>query len=331
MARVISRSTFLKLLALAPLQVMSRSARAAQTFSLYTPNPNQNTPAKDLQATAEKIDKDTDGNVKIRVLLGGSLQIQASDISMAVSQGIIEFGDDQLYGGLVPIGGVTRLPALLRNYSEYEAAARIIEPNVQAAYKKLNVSLLATFNFPRVIFFSRAKLTSLSDLNGLKIRTYSPEGSEAVKRFGAVPVTMALPQIAPALERGIIDGLIASAPAAYVYRDLVKYIYVLPVIVAANDFVIVNNASLEKLDSSQQEIVRRTFKDVMSGTSKRMADEELDLIQKMKGAGITVTEPTTDDRTQFESRLSPYWDDWAREKGPEAVEVLKAIRTAIGR
>jgi len=51
----------------------------------------------------------------------------------------------------------------------------------------------------------------------------------------------------------------------------------------------------------------------------------------MAAAGMVVTEEKPDDRAKAEKLIAPYWDEWAKEKGPEAIEALKKVRTALGR
>jgi len=307
------------------------SAVPAQQWNLYTPNPTAITAVKEMQALAEDLEKKTNGEVKIRIHLGGTLQIQAPDIAQAVSDGVVQIGDDQQFSGSVPIGGLVRLPSLLRTPGEYEKAAEILLPYVQTAYNKYDVTVLGTYYYPPLVLFSREKLTSLAELKGQKIRTLSPESSEWVRRFGGLPVTLAFPELASALDRGVVTGVTtASAGAGYVLRDQFKYNYRIP-IAFSNVFVIANNAALKKLSPNAQAAVRSGFRDTLAATSRKILAEEDDLTKKMAAGGITVTESSAGDLAAVEKAMETYWGAWARERGPAAIEALAKIRTAIGR
>ncbi len=256
-----------------------------------------------MQGLAEDLDKKTNGEVKIRIHLGGTLQIQAPDIAQAVSDGIVQIGDDQQYSGSIPIGGLVRLPSLLRTQAEYEKAAEILLPYVQAAYAKYDVTVLGTYYYPPLVLFSREKLTSLAEMKGQKIRTLSPESSEWVRRFGGLPVTLAFPELAAALDRGVITGVTtASAGAGYVLRDQFKFNYRIP-IAFSNVFVIVNNAALKKLSPAAQTAVRSGFKETLAATSKKILGEEDDLTKKMAAGGIVVTEAAASDLAMVDKEM----------------------------
>jgi TRAP-type C4-dicarboxylate transport system substrate-binding protein len=51
----------------------------------------------------------------------------------------------------------------------------------------------------------------------------------------------------------------------------------------------------------------------------------------MAAGGMIVTPEKPEDRSAAEKLIAPYWDSWAKEKGPEAVEALKKVRAALGR
>lgn len=303
----------------------------AETWTLYTPTPSPTTSTKDMQAAVARIEKETNGELVIRINLGGSLQIQANDITQAVSDNVIQLGDDQFYSGNIPIAGLDRLPGLIRDLNEYDKATPILQPYVDALYAKYNVTILATTHFPKTYFLARNKLTSLADIKGMKVRSFAPEVSEAIKRLGGIPVSLAFAEIAPAMDRGVVDGLITSIPVAYVFRDLIKYEFQMPVNVATSIYLIVNNDAFKKLSPKNQEIVKRVFKEELAGTDKKLRDEEDDLTNKMVTGGMTLTKATPADVASFEGTMSSYWNEWAIQRGPDAVQALKKIRDAIGR
>ena len=90
-------------------------AVAADKWDLYVYNAVSTVSAvKGLNIVIEQIEKETGGDLAIRLHLGGSLPINTTTITQAVSDDVVQMGDDGYFLGNVPIGGVLRLPLLIR-------------------------------------------------------------------------------------------------------------------------------------------------------------------------------------------------------------------------
>ena len=239
--------------------------------------------------------------------------------------------DDVFFSGSVPIADVPRLPMLIRSQEEYARIAPIMQPYIAAAYARRGVLLLGSFVYPVQVPFARKKLISLDDIKGMKMRVTSPEQGELVKRFGGIPITMGVPEVPAALDRGVIDGVFtASAGAGYPWKDLLKYNYRLGVNYV-NAFIIVNKAAFDKLTPDVQAILRKTVSDSMGKFTADMLAEEDNLTRKMQDGGMVVTPGTDADAAEAIKRMQPQWDEWAKAHGQEAVAALAAVRGALGR
>jgi len=62
-----------------------------------------------------------------------------------------------------------------------------------------------------------------------------------------------------------------------------------------------------------------------------MKAEEADSVQILKSAGYTFTSARPDETARAVDAMKPYWDDWAKSRGPEVVEALGKVRAAVGR
>jgi len=76
-----------------------------------------------------------------------------------------QMGDDGYFLGNVPIGGVLRLPMLLRTLADYDKAAAIMNPYLEKAFEKKGLLVLGQYLYPFQVAFSSKKLTSLADIN----------------------------------------------------------------------------------------------------------------------------------------------------------------------
>src|SRR5262245_19164721 len=126
-----------------------RSAAAAEKWDLYVYNAVSTVAAvKGLNTVAEQIEKETGGQLTIRLHLGGSLPINTTTITQAVSDDVVQLGDDGYFLGNVPIGGVLRLPMLIRTPEEYQKAAAIMQPYLEKAFDKKGAVVLGQYIYP---------------------------------------------------------------------------------------------------------------------------------------------------------------------------------------
>src|ERR1700686_1585147 len=159
------------LFALTLMLAPGRPAAAAEKWDLYVYNAVGTVAAvKGLDTAIEQIEKETNGELSIRLHLGGSLPINTTTITQAVSDDVVQMGDDGYFLGNVPIGGVLRLPMLLRTLADYGKAAAIMNPYLEKAFEKKGLLVLGQYLYPFQVAFSSKKLTSLADIKGQKIR-----------------------------------------------------------------------------------------------------------------------------------------------------------------
>ena len=307
-------------------------AQTPTTWTAYTYVPAATlAPARVFQEIIARVSKETNGGLQIKYHLGGSLSIKVTDITTAVGDNVIQLGDDGFQQGNVPITGVLRLPMLITNAQEFEKALAIMKPYVERAYDKKGATVLATYYFPVQIAFSSKKLTSLDELKGQKIRATSPEQIEFLKRFGANGLTVGAPEVPSALERGVVDGVLtANAGGGKIWKDLVKYSYE----IGLNFFeanIIVNKEAYAKLPANYRDPLTKAVVDLAPKMTQMMAGEESEEKAKRKAEGMVQTTATPEDYKRGAERMASYWDEWAKQKGPEAQEALKKVRQALGR
>src|SRR5258706_11917535 len=308
------------LFVLALLWASVRPVVASEKWDLYVYNPVSTVAAvKGLNTVIEQIDKETGGELSIRLHLGGSLPINTTTITQAVSDDVVQMGDDGYFLGNVPIGGVLRLPMLLRTLADYDKAAAIMNPYLEKAFEKKGLLVLGQYLYPFQVAFSSKKLTTLADIKGQKIRVTSPEQSELIKRLGGIPVTIGAPQVPSALDRGVVDGVLtASTGAGNIWKDLLKYNYRLG-INYFNSVLIVNRDRFAKLSPDVQGKVRKIIADNLPLITKAMDNEEDDLTKKFADGGMTVTKEDPQDIEAGTKLIFPYWGEWAKKQGPHAI------------
>lgn len=309
----------------------SGTALAATQWRAYTYNAVATvTAVKGLNTLFEAIQKETQNELSVRLNLGGTLPITATNITQAVADNVVQLGDDAFFVGSVPVGGIVRLPMFLPRRADFEKAWDAAAPYLRADYAKKNVVVLGRYIFPENVMWSRKKLTSLADVAGQKIRVISPEQSEFIKLLGGIPVTLGTSEVAAGIDRGVIDGaLTASSGYGHVWRDLLKYSYRLNVSFV-DSLILVNKDAWDKLTPEQRSKVQSLVDDHTRRISAAMAAEDTEITKKLAEGGMVVTEPSAADLAEAERRITPYWKEWG-EKRPAAQEALQKVRLAGGR
>jgi len=305
---------------------------AATVWQAYTYLPNATQAAvKGLFALFEQIKDETKGELTINLHLGGSLPINANNITPTVADNIVQFGTDGFFSGNVPIAELLRLPMLLRTTEEFAKAEGIAAPYIAAAYQRKGVVALGEFTYPLQTIWSRQKLTSLADIKGQKLRVTSVEMGEFIKRFGGISLTMGTPDVPAALDRGVIDGVLtATSGAGLTWKDLLKYNYRFPV-QFANAIIIVNKGAFSALPPEQQELLQTRVTAANKAITQTMTGEEETLTAQLAKEGLIVTPAIPEDVEEAQKRMTPYWAEWAKSRGPQAVEALGKVRAALGR
>ena len=200
---------------------------------------------------SEEIEKATNGELKARLHLSGTLQIAPNNITPAVADGVVQIADDLFNSGNIPVAGIPRLPGLVRSYEEFAKTADVLRPYLEKAFAEKGIVMLADYTYPLQVIWGKKKLTSLDDIKGMKLRVAQPEQGEMVRRFGGTSVTISAPEVPSALDRGVVDGIFTAGVGAVLWKDLLKFGYLIPVN-WNNSYILANAEAFNKLSPDLQ-------------------------------------------------------------------------------
>ena len=318
-------------LLLTGLSASPRPAAAAEQWNFYMHQsaPNFAT-SRGARLFTEEIEKATGGELKVRLHLAGTLQINASNITQAVGENIVQVGDDLFNSGNIPVAGILRLPMLIQSYDDFAKADAVLAPYIEKAFARKGATVLASYTYPMQFVWGRKKLESLDDIKGMKLRVAQPEQGELVRRFGGVSITMSAPEVPSALDRGVVDGIFTAGVGAVLWKDLLRYGFVM-IVNVNNSYFIANTDAYNKLSPGLQAKLRETAQMAARWDQDTMKAEEAESVQLLKSAGYTFTNAKPDEIARAVNAVKPYWDDWAKARGPEVVEALGKVRAALSR
>jgi len=305
------------------------SAAEQWNFYMHQSAPNFAT-SRGAKLFTEEVEKASNGELKIRLHLAGTLQINASNITQAVGEDVVQIGDDLFNSGNIAVAGIPRLPMLIQSYDDFAKADAVLKPYIEKAFAQKGSTVLASYTYPLQFVWGRKKLSSLDDIKGMKLRVAQPEQGELVRRFGGVSITMSAPEVPSALDRGVVDGIFTAGVGAVLWKDLLKFGYVL-IVNVNNSYFIANTDAYRKLSPELQAALRKAAEDAARWDQDTMKTEEAESVELLKSAGYTFTQARPDEISRAVGAMKPYWDEWAKARGPEIVEALAKVRAALGR
>lgn len=311
--------------------LLSMGAVSAEEWNFYMHQsaPNFAT-SRGAKMFTEEIEKATNGGLKVHLHLAGTLQINASNITQAVGENIVQLGDDLFNSGNIPVAGIPRLPMLIQTYEDYSKADAVLKPYIEKSFAEKGSTVLASYTYPLQFIWGRKKLESLDDIKGMKLRVAQPEQGEFVRRFGGTSITMSAPEVPSALDRGVVDGIFTAGVGAVLWKDLLKYGYLL-IVNVNNSYFIANTEAYSKLSPDLQAKLRKVAADTAQWDQDTMKKEESESIETLTAAGYVFTRAKSDEITRAVDAMRPYWDEWAKSRGPNVVEALAKVRAALGR
>jgi TRAP-type C4-dicarboxylate transport system substrate-binding protein len=283
---------------------------------------------------AEKINKLTNGQVKVTMFPGGALG-KPGDHYALVEKGIadIVYILQDYIPGRFPMTAVFELPFMVPNSKQASKAmweTFEASPDFQKEYAKVKV--LALFCHPPGHFHTTKKaIRSIDDLKGMKIRTVSPAVTDALKIYGAIPVEMPITETYTALERGVVDGTVIDWGGLEVFKlnDLVKYS-------TETDFYIVTMAVLmnkHKWDSLPPD-VQKIISDNSGLALSLWCGEVYDATdepakQRVVKSGVQVIQLPEADLNKLNAQTIPQREQWVKQMQARGLDGASVLKTAI--
>ncbi|NWF46537.1 TRAP transporter substrate-binding protein [Hydrogenophaga sp. D2P1] len=209
--RTIKRRAALAALAAAAASTLfagTASAQQTMTLRLHQMLPPQATiPAKAIVPWAQKVEAESGGRIKIQLFhamqLGGAppqLFDQARDGVVDITWTVLGYTP-----GRFNKSEVFELPFMS---GSAEQSSRAFQEYVEkfAADEFKDVKLIAVHTHGPGLFHTKAPVTGLESLRGMKVRGGSRIINNMLTKLGANPVGMPVPAVTEALSKGVIDG-----------------------------------------------------------------------------------------------------------------------------
>ena len=199
-------------------------------------------------------------------------------------------------GDVLPEVRVLELPLLFRTSAEADHVATALFEHFAASFAQKGFVLLSLNEAGQVYIFSKHPIRTSADMARSKIWIWQgdPVPQAVFKAYGIVPVPLALPNVLPSLQSGLIDACYGTplTVLALQWSTKVKYRTSLPITNVMGALVL-SESLWQQLSPEQQALVRdtvRKFNTKAVANMRQYESKALTLLQTTSGIE-TVTVP----------------------------------------
>ena len=178
-------------------------------FHSFPPMP-ANSNAKFVKPWADKVTAESNGEIKVEMYASMQLGGKPPQLVDQVREGVVDiiWTVAGYTPGRFPHLEAFELPFMPASAEATSQAAHEYMMTVGAEDLKDYKVLAVHVHAPGSIHTKDTLVKSASDLNGLKMRGPTRVISQMLGGLGATPVGMPVPQVAPSLSKGVIDGMV---------------------------------------------------------------------------------------------------------------------------
>jgi tripartite ATP-independent transporter DctP family solute receptor len=211
------------------------------------------------------------------------------------------------------IFGVFEMPYLVKDRNHMKKIEKdVFWSRIAPAAEKKGLKVIAVWeNGYRHITNNKHPINKPADLQGIKLRV--PEGKWRVKMFqtyGANPSPMKFSEVFTALQTGVMDG--QENPFTQIYsakfQEVQKYLS-LTGHVYTPAYATVGTKKWASLPADVRKILEDTAKETQAFVYEKAAQDDDQLLDKIKAAGVKVNTP---DKDSFVKASAPVYAEFAK-------------------
>jgi len=287
----------------------------------------------------ERLAKATGGRLKLEL---SSTLVKGAQQPAGLRDGRLEMitGVNPWLSGEAPILNIGHLPGLIADATEYRKVldAGLVEDFAKIWLDKYNGVMLAHGVFERQVILAKKPILKAEDFKGLKIRVHNTEAAQLMNALGAKPTPVDFGEIAPALQRGVVDAVMTSTGTShgFGFHSVADYIHYWGIGTAVGWSAVVNKDAWAKLPPDLQDKVKAELKAIEAehyaehdSYSDRMTQGQID-------KGMTLIALGSDERAKVftEDNVKAVYDAWYQlcaDRGYDGKAAVAKARQLLGR
>ncbi|MBA5777201.1 TRAP transporter substrate-binding protein [Stappia sp. F7233] len=251
-----------------------------------------------LEPWGRQVEEATGGSVKVEIMASpiGKPPAQFDLIKSGAAD--IGYGVHGYTPGRFKLTPIVEGPFLSDSAEALSVAYwKVQDAMLSKANEHDGVKLLTVFTHgPGAIYTTAKPVTSLADMEGLKMRIGGGVVAEIAKRLGMVGVQAPSPQVYEILSNGVADGILFPAESVPFFRidEVIRYGTNVPGgLYNTSFFVIMNQQSWDKLTDAEKAAIDKVSGEALArlaGQAWDAADEAGTKVMADKGVAISVAD-----------------------------------------
>ena len=315
------------ILGAALLSLSIATGASAARWDMPTPYGDGTHQTQVARSFAEEVNANSGGKLEIKVHSGGSL-IKHPEIHRAVKSRQVQIGEVFIgrLGNVDPIFKLDNIPFLATDFDSAEKLNRASREALNEALAKDKLMLLYTSPWPAQDLYSNKPVNSLADLQGLKMRSYSPTTSRLADLMGTTPVNIPFSDVAQAFSTNAIDAMVTS-PSTGVNSQSWDYISHFTTINAwiPKNMMFVNQKVFDRLDEDTKQVILTAAANAEKkgwALGRKLAVEHTNML---RDNGMTVSAPTEQLQSELRDIGKTMVGEWLAEAGASGKAVIDAF------
>lgn len=208
----------------------------------------------------EKVPEISEGRFAVQFKPWNEMGLKGPEVFRLLGEGVMNVATAQLghHAGDAPINDATDLAGLSPTIEEFKEVTEAFRPELTKFYAdELGLELLTMQSFQAQILYCRDEFNSLSDLEGLKVRSSGASQADFIGYFGGTAVNMSFGEVQQGLQQGVIDCAITGTLSGYSAKwyEGADYLYTLPINWGAG-VTAANKSWWDGLPEADQELLR---------------------------------------------------------------------------
>ena len=322
---------------LAGTALMTTSAEAQTELRLHTfVGPGHIIFREILEPWAAQVEEESGGELKITLYPSMQLGGGAPELIRGTQEGTwdMAFSLPGYTSAQFPRTQMLELPGLT---DDGIAATRLMWDLIEGGHLEpeyQNLKILALWAADDAgIMTNERPIRGLDDIDGMLLRSPSAGQANQIEHMGATPVAMAITEVYPQLERGVIDGAMVPFTTIldFSLHEVANYFTVAGPVFGRSQFtVVMNQASYDNLSPELQEIIDRTTGIEMSNrATQAYLDRAEEAVEFARGVeGKEVIELSEEEQDRIRERLRPIIEAWAETMEGQGIDGRELLAVA---
>ena len=278
----------------------------------------------------EKMPAASGGAITANLTTHDQMGIKGGDVFRMLGEGVFDVGmtvSDYAVSDTPALEGLD-VPMIATDAASAKAMVEAARPWVDEIYQEVfNSKVLGIAPYPPQVVFCNAKIGSLADLKGKKIRASGRMTGKLLEALGAEAVNVSFGEVPGALQKGLVDCAVTGAGSGYSSGWWEVSTHLMPIPLGGWDPVVtaINLDKWNSLSADEQSLIENSVKSDLEAPAWETAQNALTIdVACLTGVGdcpgdkhsmTLVSVSGADVKTARDALISKVLPDWADRAG----------------